>query len=234
MATQERNSKVIEGELENLRAKIKDLEAQKTEHVKALEKAKADRKRSAYSAAAEKDTKAQEKLRKARAAQRESELALEDVESAIVEGRSMFEKLEREWKQTLDREAWAALMVEADTGQKEAKLIDDAQAALATLLGQHGKRIDSLKRNAHNLQAERAFATMGLRHAERVFAWKMIQAGFASEYEKPSAQYREASGYSAIFAEQVAAARATYEAHRKEREASDAAEAEAPSETEAA
>lgn len=214
-----RSSEQIDGELQELRGKLRVLEAEKQQHGKALERAKSDRKKSAYAAYNDKDAKAQERLAKARASQREAELALEDFENALSEGRARFAKLEAEWKEALNRETWAALMVEADAAQKEASLIDQAADALATLMGQHGKRIDLLKRHSHNLGVERAFATMGLRHAERVFAWKMIQAGFASEYEKPSEQYREASGYSAIFAEQVAAAKAIYEAHLKERDA---------------
>jgi hypothetical protein len=213
-----RTSKTIETEMEALRAKIKDLEAQKAEHVKALDKAKADRKRSAYSAHGDKDAKAQERLAKARAAQRESEFALEDLESAIAEGRARFERLEHEWHKALADEAWAALMAEAELARKEAEQIDIHASAIAKLLGAHGRRLEHLKNTAHNLGFERVFQTVGLRHFDRVFAWKMIQMGFAGEYEKPSEQYREAAGYSQILGQQIASARAAHDRAMKERE----------------
>lgn len=219
MATQERTSKVISNEMEVLRAKIKDLEAQKAEHVKALEKAKTDRKRSAYSAHSDKDAKAQERLAKARAAQREAELALEDLESAISEGRTMFAALEGEWRRALADEAWAALMQEAEQARKEAAEIDKHIDGFSKLLAAHGKRLEHLKNTAFNLGVERAFRTVGLRHVDRIFDWRLIQAGFAGEFEKPSEQYRKASGYAAILAEQIAAAQLAHDQAMKEAEA---------------
>lgn len=223
MATQERNSKVIEGEMDALKKKIRALEAERQEKQKAVEKAKKQRTTRAFAAHADGDKQAAEQLARARETQVKAALEMEDVDSAINQGRAMFADLEREWKRRLADEAWADLIASTTEGEREAALIDQAAAALAALMSAHGTRIDLLKRNAHNLQVERAFATMGLRHADRIFAWKMIQSGFAGEFEKPSEPYREASGYAAIFAEQVAAARAIWEAHRKEREASDPA-----------
>lgn len=236
MAT-ERTSKIIGSEMEVLKGKIRSLETKRAAHARAIEKARATRKAGAFKAHADNDSKAAEALAKSRESEIRAVIELEDVESAIAEGRSMFEKLEREWKAALDAEAWAAILTEAVATQKEAGLIDQAADALATLMGAHGKRLEHLKRHSHNLGVERAFATTGLRHAERIFAWRMIQQGFAADYEKPDKQYREATGYAAILAEQIEAAKAIYENHVKERQANEQAEAaaaEAPTGTEGA
>lgn len=229
MAT-ERTSKQIETEMDALRDKLRALEAKKQAHSKAIDKARAARKAGAFKAHADGDSKAAATLATARESELRAVMESEDIEAALTEGKAMFAALEREWKAALDVEAWAAILVEADTAQKEAGLIDQAAAALATLMGAHGKRLEALKRHSHNLGVERAFATTGLRHADRIFAWRMIQAGFSTEYEKPSEQYRK-SGYAEIFSEQVAAAKAIYESLVRDRDAREAAEREAPSET---
>src|SRR3989338_9110971 len=116
-----RSSEVIDKELQELRGKLRALEAEKQDHLKALEKAKADRKRSAYSAHSDKDAKAQERLAKARAAQRESELALEDLESAISEGRQRFDALQKEYEVAYRAEEWEKVLALAAEAQKEAE-----------------------------------------------------------------------------------------------------------------
>lgn len=213
-----RTSKEIEAELDGLRAKVRALEAEKQEHGKALDKAQRERKKSAYAAHSDGDAKAKDKLSKARTAQRESELALEDLESAIAEGRARFDRLEREWKAALDAEAWAALMAEAELARKEAAEIDKHIDGFSKLLAAHGKRLEHLKNTAFNLGIERAFRTVGLRHVDRIFDWRLIQAGFAGEFEKPSEQYRKASGYAEILAEQIAAAQVAHDQAMKEAE----------------
>ena len=99
-----KTSEKIDGEMQLLRRNIRALEAEKQEHTKALEKAQRERKKSAYAAHSEKDAKAKERLTKAHTAQRETELALEDLEGAISEGGAMFEALEIEWRAALRRE----------------------------------------------------------------------------------------------------------------------------------
>src|SRR3990167_7436782 len=126
-----RTSEQVDKELQTLRGKLRGLEAEKQEHAKALEKAKRERKKSAYAAHGEKDPKAQDRLTKARVAQREAELMLEDLESAIATGRARFDELEHEWKAALDAEAWAALMAEAELALKEAVEIDKRTTAMA-------------------------------------------------------------------------------------------------------
>lgn len=197
----------IDGELESLRAKIRDLEAQKADHVKALDKAKADRKRSAYSAHGDKDPKAQERLSKARAAQRENELALEDLESAISEGRQRFEALQHEHEVVYRAEQWAKVLALAADAQKEAEQIDIHVNSLTQLLGQHQEKIEQLRRSSNSLGYPRAFQTCGVRHAFRIMDWRLIQAGVSSEVEKPSPTYRAAEGYGEIFRQQVEAAK---------------------------
>lgn len=219
MDAKRRTSEQIDRELQELRGKIRALESDRQERQKAVERAKKQRTTRAFAAHADKDKRAAEQLARAREAQRESELALEDLESAISEGRARFETLEHEWHKALADEAWAALMVEAELALKEAGQIDVHASAMAKLLGAHGRRLEQLKNSAHNLGLERVFQTVGLRHFDRVFAWKMIQVGFAGEYEKPSEQYREAAGYSQILAEQIASARAAHDRAVRENEA---------------
>lgn len=211
-----RNSEQIDGELQTLRAKIRDLEAQKADHVKGLERAKAERKRSAYSAHGDKDPKAQERLAKARTAQRDSELALEDLESAIAEGRQRFEALQSEFETTYHAEQWAALFAEADQESAEADKIAAEGKSFAQRLARHQAKIEELRRRAHNLGCPRAFQTAGIRHALRVQDWYMIEAGVETEVEKPTPVYRT-QGYGAIFREQVTAAKEARDRMMKER-----------------
>lgn len=223
----ERSSKVVEGEMEALKEKIRALEAKKQAHAKTIDKARDARKAVAFKAHADGDDKAAAVLTKSRENELRAAMELEDIVNALSEGRVMLDSLEREWRAALDTEAWAALLVEAETAQREAGLIDQAADALASLMGEHGKRLEMLKRNSHNMNIQRAFQTTGLRHVERILTWKMIQAGVETEAEKPGPQYREVTGYAAILAEQITAAKAIFESYMKERQANEAAEAEA-------
>lgn len=211
-----RTSAMIEKELETLRGKIRAMEKQRQEKQKVVEQAKKRRKSGAFAAHADGDKKAAEQLARAREAEIKATMELEDIEAGIIEGRARFEALEAEWHKALADEAWAELMAEAEQARKEAAEIDKHANAMAELLAAHGKRLEYLKNTAHNLGIERAFSTLGLRHFDRVFAWKMIVAGFVWEYEKPSQQYREASGYSEILNQQIQAAQAARDRAMKE------------------
>lgn len=224
-----RSSKVIESELEGLRAKVRALEAEKQEHTKALEKAKADRKRSAYNAHSDKDAKAQERLAKARAAQREAELALEDLESAISEGKARYDALQSEFETTYQAEQWAALFTEADQEIAEADKIAVEGKSFAQRLARRQRKIDELRRRANNLGCPTAFRTCGIRHALRVHDWYLIEAGVETEVEKPTPVYRT-QAYGAIFREQVEAAKKA----RAAIQSGEAAASEAKTEPEAA
>lgn len=226
--SEKKTSDMIHKQMEELRGKIRSLEAEKQGHVKALEKAKAERKRSAYSAHSEKDARAQERLTKAHAAQREAELALEDLESAVAEGREKFAELESRWRETLADEAWAAAMGDVEAGLEEARQIDGHAAALVGLLAAHRERLRRVKDTTHNLGV-RAFHSLTLDHFERVFCWQMRKAGLDGEWVRaglrdfrgghPSEQYTQASGYRDILAEQIRGAQSAYERALKEREA---------------
>ena len=60
----QRTSGEIDGELEALRTKLRGLEVKKQSHTKAIDKAKAERKRGAFRAHADNDSKAAEVLAK--------------------------------------------------------------------------------------------------------------------------------------------------------------------------
>ncbi|MBI3001323.1 MAG: hypothetical protein HYY46_23160 [Deltaproteobacteria bacterium] len=201
-----RTSQQIDTEMQGLRGKVRALEAEKQEHVKALETAKRERKKSAYAAHSEKNPRAKERLTKAHTAQREAELALEDLEGAIVEGRAMFEQLEHEWKTALREEEWQAILALAEEAQKEAEQIDGHMEALSKFLGQHQGKLEELKGRSHNLGVERGFGTTGVRHAFRRLNWLLIKSGASSEVEKPSEVYRQ-TNYAAILAQQIEAAK---------------------------
>ena len=211
MDAKQRSSEVIDKEMQLLRGKIRALEAEKQEHVKALETAKRERKKSAYAAHSEKNPRAKERLTKAHTAQREAELALEDLEGAIAEGRAMFEALEIGWKTALRQEEWQAILALADEAQKEAEQIDGHMEALSTFLGAHQAKLEQLRHRSHNLGVQRAFGTTGVRHCFRRFNWLVLRAGATSEVEKPSEVYRQ-TNYAAILAQQIEAAKKIAEA----------------------
>ncbi|MBI3059122.1 MAG: hypothetical protein HYY81_07425 [Deltaproteobacteria bacterium] len=218
--------------METLKEKIRALEAKKQAHAKTIDKARDARKAVAFKAHADGDDKAAAVLTKSRENELRAAMELEDIVNALSEGRAMFEKLEKEWKSVLSAEAWAGLMAEAEQARKEAEQIDTAMTAFAKLLAAHGKKLEHLKNASHNLGMDLAFRTVGLRHVKRVFDWRLIQEGLDADVEKPSEQYRNASGYSSILAEQIDAAKSAREMAIKEGEA--ATETEAKAESEAA
>lgn len=198
-----RTSEQIDKELQGLRGKIRELEADKQQHGKALDLAKRERKKSAYAAHGEKDAKAQERLAKARAAQRESEFALEDLESAISEGRAKFETLEVERERVWRAEQWEKALALAAECLKEAEQLDNHIQGLAKILASHQAKLEQLRLMAVAAGRPSAFRTTGLRHLFRTLNWAVLP--FAPlEVEKPSEQYRH--GYGSVFREQLAAA----------------------------
>jgi len=218
MAT-ERNSKVVEDEMETLKEKIRGLEAKRAAHAKAIEGARATRKAGAFKAHADGDSKAAATLATARESELRAAMEMQDIESAIAEGRAMFDSLEREWKAAVDSEAWSALLAEAELAKKEEAEIDKHAAALVRLLAAHGERLKRLKNTAYNLGSELAFRNVGLRHFERVFSWLLIQGGVETDREKPSEQYRSAASYAEILNQQIASAVLARDKALKEREA---------------
>lgn len=213
-----RTSQVIDSELQAERSTIKKLQRELDATKKERAAAEGQQEQLAYKALAGGDKTAQKNLDDAEERLAKAERHIRSYEKAIAQAIQRFEQLEREWHKALADEAWAELMAEAELARKEAEQIDVHASALAELLGVHGRRLEQLKSTAHNLGFERAFNTVGVRHFDRVFAWKMIKNGFVSEYEKPSQQYREASGYSDILNQQIAAAQASHDSMLKEHE----------------
>jgi hypothetical protein len=205
-----RSSEQIDKEIQDLRAKIRDLEGQRQDRQKTVERARKQRTERAFAAHADKDKRAGEQLTKAREIQVKAALELEDLESAIAEGRSRFEALEHEWRAALREEEWQAILALAEEAQKEAEQIDAHMNGLAELLGSHQIKLEQLKARSQNLGVQRAFGTTGVRHAFRRLNWLLIKSGASGEVEKPSEVYRQTT-YSAILALQVEAAKKIFE-----------------------
>jgi len=212
MDAKQRTSKEIDTELQAERETIKKLQREIDTAKKEQATAEGQQERLAYKALAQGDKGAQKNLDEAEERLAKAERHIKSFEKAIAQGMQRFDVLEREWRKALADEAWAALMQEAELARKEADQIDTHIDTFSTLLATHGKRLEHLKNTAHDLGFETAFRTVGLRHVNRIFDWRLIQAGFAGEFEKPGPQYRGAAGYAAILAEQVLGAQAAHDA----------------------
>jgi len=194
---------VVERELAELRGKIQSLESDRAKHVSILEGAIEERRQFAFHAAANGDLEAQERLKKARAAQAEAALALEDQESAIAEGRRQFDALELERDGLAPSGPWHDAMVLAkDLLAEDAEKIDFYISGLIEVLSPHQGRLEALKMFARDSGRERSFGNCGLRQVMRVFSTKM-SALWPLEFEK-FRQYDKKS-YSDILRSQVAA-----------------------------
>ena len=189
-----RTSEVIDKEIQELRGKLRALEGEKQEHTKALEKTKADRKRSAYSAHSDKDAKAQERLAKARAAQRESEFALEDLESAIAEGKARFDALQAEHEQAYRAEEWEKVLALAAEAMKEAKEFDTLMNGVIDFFHRHAATLETMRKLGHG--AGHDLSRLDARHVVRVLFAYLFPI-LPQEINKPAEQYRKA--YAEIF-----------------------------------
>lgn len=207
-----RTTAQIDAELETLRAKLRGLEADRQQHGKALERAKADRKKSAYAAHGEKDPKAQERLAKARMAQRDSELALEDLESAIAEGRARFEALQREYEQAYHQEQWARVEELAKKAvDKEAAEFDTLMQGVADFLQRHAATLQAAYNLANGMGWD--LQHFDARHLVRCMHGYLFPI-LPGTFDKPSDQYRRP--YAEVLAQAWRGAQQRVSADRKQ------------------
>lgn len=199
-----RTSEQIDKELQELRGKIRALESDRQERQKAVERAKKQRTERAFAAHAENDKGAQEALGRARESQVKAALELEDLESAIAEGRRRFKQLEREWRAALREESWQATLKLGAECLKEADQLDNHIQGLAKILAPHQAKLEELRRMAVAAGRPLAFRNAGLRFFFRCFHWAVLP--FAPlEVEKPSEQFRH--GYAAVVQSMIEAAK---------------------------
>lgn len=213
--TSQEIDKEIQAERETIKKLQRELEATKKEHVAA----EAVQSQLAYRALGAGDKTAQKALDEIEEKLTRAGNRIRSREKAIAEGMRRHAALQSEYERVYKAEQWEKVLALAAEAQKEAAEIDKHIDGFSKLLAAHGKRLEHLKNTAFNLGVERAFRTVGLRHVDRIFDWRLIQAGFAGEFEKPSEQYRKASGYAEILAEQIAAAQVSHDQAMKETEA---------------
>ena len=191
----------VDAELAGLRGKIQSMESDRGKHVATLEAATEERRKFAF-AASDGDAQAQEKLRRARAAQVEASLSLEDSQSAVDEGRRRFEALEAEQAELMPAVAWHDAMRLAKDVLEESLAIDFHLTGFCEALAGHQEKLEMMRQMAQSAGRERAFGNCGVRQVMRVFDGKMVQI-WPLEFEKPSPVYRE-NTYSTILKMQIA------------------------------
>ena len=191
----------VEAELATLRGKIQSMESDRAKHTATLEAATEERRKFAF-AASDGDSAAQDRLKKARAAQTEASLALEDSQAAVDEGRRRFEALEAEQTELMPNVSWRDALQMARSALEEAAQIDFNLEPLIQTLAAHQKKLAMIKQLAESAGREQKFRTLGLRQFNRIFSTKMSNL-WPLEFEK-FRQYDKKS-YSDILRSQIAA-----------------------------
>jgi hypothetical protein len=191
----------VEQELSALREKVRGMEAERAKHTATLEAASEVRRVNAFNAA-DGDAGAQERLKKARAAQAEAALALEDQQSAIDEGRRRFEALEAEQFALAPSLQWRDAMKLAKQVLEESREIDVHLEPIVTILASHQEKLQTIRQLAQDSGREQRFRNLGLRQFMRVFTTRMA-ALWPLEFEL----HRQYQGktYSDILKSQIAA-----------------------------
>ena len=188
----------IDAELGRVQKAIASLEADKVKNIALLETAKGAREQNALLALAGSDAKAQDALKKARAAQRELEFLIEDLASATGEAYRQLENLKAERAEAFRAERWQEFQQTAATAQGQADLIDGALSSLAALLQEHGALLTSMTALAEKAGRPKVFS---IAHARRVMEAKLWRI-LPGEFHAPSEGYRNAR-YSEILAQLI-------------------------------
>ena len=191
----------VEQELGVLRGKIQAMEADRAKLTATLEAASEVRRKFAF-AASDGDAEAQERLRAARTAQAEANLALEDSQSAVDEGRRRFDALEAEQTELAPFVSWRDAMKTALRVLEESREIDVHLEGFAVAMSGHQEKLEMMRQLARDSGRERAFGNVGLRQPMRVFSTRMSRI-WPLEFEKFK-QYEQKS-YSDILRSQIAA-----------------------------
>jgi len=184
-----RRLEAVEQELGILRGKIKSMETERGRHTATLEAAIEQRRSYAFSAA-DGDAEAAEKLSRARAAQVEASLALEDSQSAVDEGRRRFEALEAEQVGLARYLGWRDAMKLAKDVLEEARKIDVHLEGFAATLAGHQEKLERVRQLAQDSGRDQSFRTVGIRQVMRVFSTRMARI-WPLEFEKFSKDYQE-------------------------------------------
>jgi hypothetical protein len=127
----------IDQELAKLQQTIAGLEADRQKNVALLETARQAREHNALSALSTNDAKAQGALQKARAAQREIELLLEDLSSAEGEAQRQAERLRTERAEVFKHERWQEFQKVGERALGQAQILAGVAASLGELLLEH-------------------------------------------------------------------------------------------------
>ena len=196
-----RRLEAVEQELGILRGKIKSMENERARHTATLEAATEERRKFAFGAS-DGDAEAVERLKRARAAQTEATLQLEDSQSAVDEGRRRFEALEAEQAELARYLGWRDAMKLAKDVLEEARKIDVHLEGFAATLAGHQKKLEALRQMAQDSGREQSFRTVGIRHTMRVFSTRMARI-WPLEFEKFSKDYQE-NTYGQILKMQIA------------------------------
>jgi len=218
----------IDGELEALRTKLRGLEVKKQSHAKAIDKAKAERKRGAFKAHADGDSTAAAALAKARENEIRAVMEMEDIGSAIAEGGEKFQALEAEREETYRRERWEAARAAMRRAQAEAEEIHLHLEAFSNLLQKHDATLSEIRLRGHEAgQSDAAMTRFKLTHITRTlfnfYLKRTFPTGLGVEYSK---QYEKP--YTMIMAQVVAGAE-----HKAQPDGQDTVGTEAETEPEA-
>ncbi|MBI3065672.1 MAG: hypothetical protein HYY82_12160 [Deltaproteobacteria bacterium] len=192
----------VEAELATLREKIRSMETERGRHTAILEAATEERRKFAFAATDGDDEEAQERLKRARAAQTQATLQLEDSQSAVDEGRRRFDALEAEQAYLMPNVSWRDALQIATSALAEAAQIDANLEPMIQTLAAHQEKLAMIKQLAESAGREQKFRTLGLRQFNRVFSTKMSNL-WPLEFEK-FRQYDKKS-YSDILRSQIAA-----------------------------
>jgi len=164
----------VEAELATLREKIKAMESDRAKHTATLEAAVEERRAFAF-AASDGDSAAQERLKRARVAQVEVSLALEDSQAAVDEGRRRFDVLEAEQAELARYLGWRDAMKLALQVLEESREIDVHLEGFAATLAGHQEKLEAVRQLAQDSGREQTFRNVGIRQVMRVFSTRMAQ-----------------------------------------------------------